>query len=121
MNFDTAKTWKYRILQLHEFEEEILHTKIYKEKTKWHDKKDSVQGILGRTTCSSIQFEIEVVSEKTKIKRIKVFLHGVVELTDSNSNGSFKVDGQIGRRVKEFDEVHQSDHHLMSRMSSSGH
>nr|XP_004513809.1 uncharacterized protein LOC101514871 [Cicer arietinum] len=135
LNFDLVKAGESRILQLHELEEfrnlAYENTKIYKEKAKkWHAKKKSIQGVLRRRTSSSLQLEIKVVSMKTKVKMVGSFQNNQdVSIRCCGVKGYMlkpkflgewiKAQTLLRGRVKTFDEVHQSDHHLKSGMSSS--
>lgn len=76
-----------------------MQRSIKKQMKKWHDKKDSFQGI-SRQLVLLFNLRLKLFSEKLYLrwlcsfKIIKAFPHGVVDLKDSNSNWSFEVNEQ---------------------------
>ncbi|XP_004491780.1 uncharacterized protein [Cicer arietinum] len=105
LNFDLVKAGESRIFQLHELEDfwnfAIENTKIYKEKVKKrHDKKIQVKEFQEGELVLLLNSRLKLFPEKMKsrwsgpFKIIKVFPYGAVELKDTHSNRSFKVNGK---------------------------
>ena len=110
LNLDLDKAYEERMLQLHELEElrddAYENARLYKERTKkYHDKglvqKDIHPGMKVLLFNSRLKlFPGKLRSRWSGPFTVKeVFPYGVVELFNSNSEGSFKVNGH---RVKPY-------------------
>ena len=110
LNLDLDKAYEDRMLQLHELEElrddAYENARLYKERTKkYHDKglvqKDIHPGMKVLLFNSRLKlFPGKLRSRWSGPFTVKeVFPYGVVELFNSNSEGSFKVNGH---RVKPY-------------------
>ncbi|XP_019248474.1 PREDICTED: uncharacterized protein LOC109227731 [Nicotiana attenuata] len=109
-NFDMDLAGEKWMLQLNELEEFRLHAyenaKFYKEKTKrWHDKHILHRKFEAGQDVILFNSRLNLFPRKLKsrwsgpFEVVRVTKHGVVELKDPESNGTFLVNGQ---RVKHY-------------------
>ncbi|XP_070015426.1 uncharacterized protein [Nicotiana sylvestris] len=113
LNMDMDLAGKKRLLQLNELDEFRLHAyenaKLYKERTKrWHDKHIQHHEFVPGQEVLLFNSRLKLFPGKLKSRWAGPFVvvsvtpHGTVELRDTNSSGTFLVNGQ---RIKHYGVV----------------